>query len=242
MVRQKLLTILLSILLALFLLSGSIACPILVRGLYYFEVDRYELPAETGYSRDTILKAYDEMMDYCTGGGEAAGKVFGTGTLAWSESGKSHFDDVEKLFRLDFWIMGISGGLLLLYLCIRLILRVSRKKPSAALQPYRFLHRGPLFWGPVGLLVCAGILGGIAALDFDAFFVSFHHLFFPGKENWIFSPDKDAIIRVLPENIFADFALVILCVLALGCIICIMADLIHSSQIKRKASAPPLSH
>ena len=93
------LSIILSIILALFILSVSIACPILIRPIFYVQVESLHLPEISGFSAETIMEAYDDVMDYCTGGGEHAGKTFSTGTLAWSEEGKGHFDDVERLFR-----------------------------------------------------------------------------------------------------------------------------------------------
>ena len=37
-------------------------------------------------------------------------------------------------------------------------------------------------------------------MDFDGLFTAFHHLFFPGKENWIFDYRTDEIILILPEE------------------------------------------
>ena len=63
----KLLTLALALLTALFVLSASIAAPILFRPFYYWQVDSLELEAQTGLSHEEITQAYDEMLDYCTG-------------------------------------------------------------------------------------------------------------------------------------------------------------------------------
>ncbi len=247
MVQKKIVTILLSIVIALFLLSGSIACPILIRPLYYSQIDRLNLVERSGYSEETIKTAFNEMMDYCTGGGEDAGIEFGTGELAWSEEGKAHFDDVERLFSLDILIMEISAIIIVVFVGAKIITggddrfgqvstltgHLSNTAPgslgserTALLHPYRFAGHGPLFWGPVILLVVFAIIGVVAAMDFDSFFVKFHHLFFPGKDNWIFDETKDEIIRILPEDVFANFALIILVILIVSCVGCIIADFI----------------
>lgn len=236
MKKSKLLTVLISLILALFLLSAAIACPILIRAFYYAQIQSLFLPEKTGYSEEEIRKAYDEMMDYTAGGGEASGKTFGTGKLIWSEAGKAHFDDVAGLFRLDFVIAGITGGLLLLYLAVFLFRRRKRSSEGESpadgnsFLPYRPLGRGPLFWGPVGLGAVMAVIGGMAAFDFSRFFTAFHHLFFPGKENWIFDPEKDAIIRILPEEVFRNFAIYALVILLAGCLLCILADFVTGKR------------
>ena len=224
MTVRKASTFLISIVLALFLLSASIAFPILNRELYYAEVKRLDLVEKTGYSEEEIREAYDEMMDYCTKGGERAGRTFGTGSLAFSASGKAHFDDVERLFHLDFMILIGSGVLLLLFLAFFLI------KRDSPFLPWRFFRRGPLFWGPVGLLSVFAVIGFFAAVDFNRFFVSFHHLFFPGKENWVFHKKTDAIISILPQEVFQYFGLIVLGTLLLLCAICIILDFVFRKR------------
>ena len=220
-IKNKVLSIILSIIIALFILSFSIACPILIRQIYYVQIDSLHLSESTGYSRETIIEAYDDMMDYCTMGGESAGRTFSTGTLAWSEDGKDHFDDVERLFHLDFIVAGTTGIMIAAYLITVLILRI-RKKPG--IKPYRFLKRGPLFWGPsflLGIILCSTIA---ALCDFDSFFAWFHHLFFPGKENWLFDRNTDEIIKILPSEVFQTFGIIIALLLLVSYTICIIID------------------
>lgn len=251
--RSKLTTVILSIVIAVFILSGSIAAPILNRSLYYSQIESLNLVERTGYSEETIRAAFDEMMDYCVGGGEDSGLEFGTGDLAWSEEGKSHFDDVARLFSMDIFILEVSLGFLLLFLFSRLLIGKDDKigevssqtghlanvapgslgsEKTRFLHPYRFLGRGPLFWGPVVMAALFAVLGAIASRDFDSFFVKFHHVFFPGKDNWIFYEDQDEIIRILPEEVFMNFAIVILVVLLVGCAVSIIADFVVGRRAK----------
>ena len=150
------------------------------------------------------------MMDYCLGGEE-----FSTGVLRWSESGRSHFDDVRALFLLDLWALGIGAVVLaVLLIAIRL----------SGWRPGRILGRGPSFWAGAGLGGLFLVIGGLAALDFDRAFVVFHTLFFPGKDNWVFDPDTDQIINILPQNFFMHCAILTLAILILWCVILIFAD------------------
>ncbi len=188
------------------------------------QIDRLNLVEETGYSEETIREAFDEMMDYCTKGGERGGQTFGTGSLAWSQSGKDHFDDVEKLFALDINILKISGVVVIIFLG----LVVLGKDEELA------LGQGPLFWGPCVLLGTMTVLGVIGAMDFDRFFEGFHHLFFPGKTNWIFDEAEDEIIRILPEVVFRDFAILILALVIILSILSIVLDFRLNGKGRKK--------
>ena len=105
----------LTIALALLALTFSIAVPILCRPFYYAHIGALDMPGRTGWSAETIRAAYDEVLDFCV-----LGAPFGTGELAWSESGMSHFADVRVLFRLDFLLNGLRGFRLLFCICRRL--------------------------------------------------------------------------------------------------------------------------
>lgn len=216
MKHSKLLTIVLALLIAVVLLSASIAAPILCRPFYYAHIDALELVQRTGFTREEIKTAFNEMLDYCLGAEE-----FSTGVLRWSESGKDHFTDVRVLFLLDLKALGIS---ILLLIVLLIAMRLT------AWRPRRLWGRGPAFWAGAGLAVVFLIVGGLAALDFDRAFVVFHALFFPGKDNWLFNPYTDEIINILPQEFFMNCAILILAILILGCIILMVSDLMYSKK------------
>lgn len=193
------------------ILSFSIAVPILFRPFYYVQIDALDLPERTGWSEETIREAYDQVLDFCV-----LGKPFGTGQLAWSESGYSHFADVRGLFLLDFAVLGVTGGIVVLLLILRL---------TGKLSFHRFLGRGPGFWAGVTAGGLVLVVAALAALDFQRAFVVFHALFFPGKDNWIFDPATDQIILVMPEVFFRNCAILIGVVLLVCCAGLILADL-----------------
>lgn len=219
MKQSKLLTVILAIVIAVVLLSASIAAPILCRPFYYAHIDPLELETRSGFTREEIKTAFNEMLDYCLGAEE-----FSTGVLRWSESGKDHFTDVRFLFLLDLKALTVSV-LLLVVLLIAMRL--------AAWRPRRLWGRGPAFWAGAGLAVVFLLVGGLAALDFDRAFVAFHALFFPGKDNWLFNPYTDEIINILPQEFFRNCAILILAILVLGCAILIISDLICSRKKSR---------
>ena len=211
MKTSKLLSVVLSVLIALVVLTGSIAVPLLCRSFYYAHIGPMGLE-DYGLSREEIQTAYDEMMDFCLGKRED----FSAGVLAFSRSGADHFADVRELFLLDLRVLKISVMALGFLLGWCLVGKV---------RPHRFWNRGPGFWAAAGLGAAFLTIGGLAALDFDRAFVIFHSIFFPGKDNWIFDWRTDPIILFLPQDFFRNCAILILALLLLWCAVLIAADL-----------------
>lgn len=199
--------------LALLVLSFSISVPILFRPFYYVQINALNLPQQTGWSAEIIREAYDQVLDFCV-----LGKPFGTGQLAWSESGRSHFADVRGLFLLDFAVLAVTALLTILLLVLH---------KQGRLRFYRFGRRGPGFWAGVLAAGLVLVTGGLAALDFNRAFVVFHAIFFPGKDNWLFDPATDQIILVMPETFFRNCAILIGVVLLVCCGALVCADLLH---------------
>lgn len=193
---SKPLSILLSLALALFFLSAAIAAPILCRPFYYHQIDALDLPEQTGWSEQTIRGAYDEVMDYLV-----FGAPFGTGELRWSESGQAHFADCRTLFRLDFVLLGVSAAVLA-------ALAVLYRRGKIAF--HRFCGRSPAFWAAAGLSAVFLLAALWAVIDFTSLFTAFHHMFFPGKTNWVFDWRTDEIILILPEIFWAKIGALVL--------------------------------
>ena len=204
--KAKLMTALLILTLALFAISAGIAAPILSRSFYIAHVRALDLPAQTGWSEQTIVEAYDDVMRYCLRGGD-----FSTGALGWTDVGRTHFTDVGVLFRLDLRVLGCSAAALILFYLL------SRK-----IRPARLLGRGPSFWAGWGVLTIFAAIGVWGATDFDRAFTVFHHLFFPEKTNWLFDPALDEIILILPEVFFRNCAILALGLMALLCCLYIL--------------------
>lgn len=192
MKESKFLSVLTSLFTALFLLTGAVAVPILWRGFYYLQIGSLKLSYRSGFSKDVIQGAFDQVMDYLVKGAE-----FGTGELKWSQDGMAHFADCRVLFRLDFLILTISAAVLLVLMVLCLTGRV---------KLYRFLDRGPCFWGLMGLTAVFAVLLIWALIDFQGLFTAFHTVFFPGKTNWVFDWRTDQIILILPEDFWARAA------------------------------------
>ncbi len=217
MKKSKWLTVLLAIASALTLLTFSIAVPIMWRPFYYMQIEPLNLPENTGYTEDEIKTAFDEVLDYCIG----ANDEFSVGVLEWSESGKSHFTDCRVLFLLDLRLLVVGAVAVIILLVLSRVLH-RRCAP--------ILKRGPCFWAGAGLGVVFLVIGGYAALDFDRFFTVFHMIFFPGKDNWIFDPNTDPVINLLPETFFLNCAVLIFAILIVGCVLFFIGDFLVFSE------------
>lgn len=209
MKMNKLLSVIMSIAVALALLTGSIAAPILIRPFYYAQIQPLELESASGLSRAEIIRAYDEVLDYCIG----VSDEFSAGALPFSESGSAHFADCRVLFLLDLRLL--AGSLIVIVL-----LKLYDKRHKLP----RLGGHGAPFWGAAGMAAALALIGIAAATDFDRAFIVFHSLFFPGKDNWVFNAATDPVILIMPETFFRSCAILILTVLLIPSAVIIISD------------------
>ena len=178
--------------LVLLVLTVSIGLPIYLRPFYYAHIDALELDQASGFTKDQIRTAYDQVLDYLT----LPGKPFGTGEIAHSQEGAAHFADCKVLFDLNAWVLVGSALVVLGILLVRKRCKLPSLRPAA-------------FWAGVSALTLPIVVGTLAAMDFDRAFVIFHQIFFPGKDNWIFNYYTDPIIQILPQTFFMNCAILI---------------------------------
>ena len=199
-----------AIALVLLIITFSIGLPIYFRPFYYMQIDSYGIKdtiilysnhygwgyTESDITREVIKDAYDEVLDFLT-----LGKEFGTGIFEYSESGKSHFVDCKVLFDLNAIVLVISLVL------VTTILILAKCKVIRLSKLFGF---NMFFYAGCGTLAVFGIVGALAAVNFDRAFEIFHKLLFPGKTNWYFDPATDRIILALPQEFFMGCAILIL--------------------------------
>lgn len=207
---------------AVLLVTVAVSVPILVRPFYYLQIDALQLEETTGYTKETMIEAYDQMMDYCL-----FDTPFGTGSLAYSEEGAQHFADVAFLFRLNFVLLGVALVVFLLALLAPWVTQYSLPRP---------LGRGWRFWGSVLPMVFFVAVGIAALYDFNGLFVAFHQLFFPGKTNWLFNPKTDQIITILPETFFMSCGFLIIGVLVALAVALMISDFHQRSEVREPST------
>lgn len=215
--KNRIITAVFGIALAVLILTVSIGLPIYFRPFYYIQIDALDMVEKTGYEYEVIKAAYDEVLDYLT----LPWCEFGTGELKHSESGAAHFADCLVLFNLNAVALIIS-------LAVVIVLLLLKRSGKVELLSPRGLHIG--FWSGASLLGVFGIVAALAATNFDRAFVVFHSIFFPGKTNWYFNPFTDEIIRVMPQTFFMNCAILIVS----SIILISLALIVHALVLKAR--------
>lgn len=196
------LNILLSLALVLFIISAAVVVTLNFRPLYYFDIDFLDIPAYSGYSREEIVQNYDALIRYNSVFGE---KTLQFPTLAMSETGRIHFEEVKVVFVFFEVLAIISGALSVLGIA------------------YRIKHKNPGYLLLAGILTVGipAILAAFIAMNWEKVFVLFHKLVF-NNDYWIFDPLTDPVIMILPDTFFMHCAVMILALVVLGSAVCLV--------------------
>lgn len=207
MKKYVLLNIIYGIVLFFFIISLAISLPILCRFIHTLCIEPMHI-VETlnnytgqNYTYDDVVEAYNEVLNYCVFYTE-----FGAGKLLYPEADVLHFEDCRVLFTLDLSV------LLVTFIAIIVFKIIEKKKRVIMFKPVTYLVTGIL------TIVLPLVLGGLCAIDFNAAFIKFHEIFFPGKDNWWFDPKVNYIVLILPEDFFMVCAIVIGAGVLLGAI------------------------
>ena len=189
--------ILISLCLALFIISASVTITLNFRPLYYHDISSLQIEETSGFSKKVIRENYDALIDY--------NQFFYSGklklTLPMSREGKIHFEEVKRIF------VGIE------YLCvITLILSCFLIKRKIRSRNIDFLRSASII--TVLLPVIVGIL---CAFNWDAAFTLFHEIMFR-NDYWIF--DEATVIMILPDAFFFHCAVMIILLILIGSLLC----------------------
>lgn len=167
------------------LLSAAILATIYLAWLLYpLEIDFLDLESVVYMKKADILTNFHILMRYLTlpWVTELAMPSFSS-----SADGLHHFQDVKQLFH-------ITQGIFLLTLPILLsFYKNVLKKGYGSLYRNGFIRAALV---PVVVLIAGAVLG------FDQFFTLFHQVLFPGDSTWLFNPNMDPVIYILPQEFF----------------------------------------
>ena len=197
---KKIYHTLLSLVLTLTIISVSVVITLAFRPLYYLDMKALDLPARSGYTEEEIRENYDVLIDYNLSLGK---EKLEFPSLAMSEPGRIHFEEVKVIFNLFEYLA--LGGVLLSGLGIVLC---ARRKEFLYLKLTSILA-----------VALPAVLGLFVALNWDRAFVTFHRLAFD-NDYWLFDPLTDPVITILPDTFFLHCALMILGCVVLGSVVC----------------------
>ncbi len=191
----KITDLLIGIIFTLLFISIAVVITVNFRPLYYMDIDALNIETDSGIQKDVILENYNALIDYSS--------PFYKGelqfpSLAASESGLSHFEEVKNIFT-SFYILGAVT----LILGVIIIIYKSRRKEISY-----------LLVSAITAIVLPLLLGLLMGINFDKTFILFHKLFF-NNNDWLFDPATDPVITILPDTFFMHCAILIILIVIL---------------------------
>ncbi|MCK1913687.1 TIGR01906 family membrane protein [Clostridioides difficile] len=210
---KKFLNVLFSICISIVIIVGVINFTVGFKQLYYFDIDYLNISELSGLSKDDIKLNYDYLIDYNLNKNVSEFKL---PTLKSSPQGKIHFEEVMNIFQN----INKLAKLLLVVSLVGIILSVKNKN-------IKILKTTSITLIIMPLLLTVPIL-----LNFEKSFIIFHKLLFR-NDYWIFNPDLDPVINILPEEFFFHSGMMILIlILLVSIVLFVMYKLCKSLSIK----------
>ena len=164
---------------------------------YQKEYEKYHVLEDLDMKMEDVMYVTEEMMAYLRGDRKelkVITTVEGKRIVFFNEQDRFHMEEVQWLFLGGIRLRKYAG--VLLVVCVLILLR--RKE-----NLFRILSKS--WYIVLGIFLAMAALIGIMVLwNFDAIFLLFHELFFD-NDLWIFDPNTDYMIRMLPEGLFFDF-------------------------------------
>ncbi|CZR76759.1 TPA: TIGR01906 family membrane protein [Clostridioides difficile] len=210
---RKFLNVLFSVCISIVIIVGVINFTVGFKQLYYFDIDYLNISELSGLSKDDIKLNYDYLIDYNLNKNVSEFKL---PTLKSSPQGKIHFEEVRNIFQN----INKLAKLLLVVSLVGIILSVKNKN-------IKILKTTSITLIIMPLLLTVPIL-----LNFEKSFIIFHKLLFR-NDYWIFNPDLDPVINILPEEFFFHSGMMILIlILLVSIVLFVMYKLCKSLSIK----------
>ncbi|WPL38911.1 TIGR01906 family membrane protein [Malacoplasma iowae] len=216
------LSIIFFISLFLFLLSFSIAMPVLNRWFYFVQIKTLNISEISGYSYNDIVYSYNKLLDYLT----FPWASFDLGVFKYSQEGKEHFQDTKVLFMIDLSILIVTSIICLVFVIVNW--RIKNK------FLVKVLNKSIGFWVSIISLILILLIVFLVSLDFEKAFIIFHKIFFKGKDNWVFDPTVDPIIKILPEQFFLNSFIFIAVVYLFSHLVIISKEVVLLKKRKNK--------
>ena len=187
---KKILNTFISFSLAIFIMSGSVILGLRFKSIYYYDISYLNITNMTGLSKEEIKENYDYLINYNLNNSV---EEFKLPTLQSSIQGKIHFEEVRNIFQVIKKIFYLSFILSI----VGVIFNIKQKN-------IRFLNTTSIV--TIGLPI---ILAIPLIINFNYFFIKFHELVF-SNDYWIFDPNIDPVINMLPEEVFFHIGILIL--------------------------------
>lgn len=200
---KKLADLAAAVILMLFILSAAVTLTLVFQPLYRHDVQKLNLAEQTGYSEEEIMENYNALIAYNV---SPFIKELEFPTLAMSEEGRIHFEEVKTIFQLFLWMFLVTA-------LISAIITVWKTKRGQ----YGYLKLTGIL-----TLIVPTICGALVAVNWERAFVLFHEIAF-ANDYWLFDPVTDPVITILPDAFFLHCAVMIMLLVAAGAAVCFAA-------------------
>ena len=191
------LTALGSALLILGLLIASIEMFAVSPDFYQREYKKLGTAQSIGISEDDLIRVTDKLIRYTTGAEDnlnIQAEIQGQMQEVFGEREKAHMVDVKALYLGARTVRTVSLVLAAVLIAAAFL---AGKRDALRVLCRSFLRVS------VGFVVVVGAIALYAAVDFTAFWTSFHHVFFT-NDLWLLDPRTDVLIQMVPEQFFSD--------------------------------------
>lgn len=188
---------------SLFTLGISVIFTLNLNIIYKYCIDKFRLKYVVNLSKEDIMSDYNRLINYLQ---NPFNKKLSFNNFIMSKNGEIHFFEVKRIFLVIYLIIIIIFLLALIYIVLN---KFNNKK----LYIYKDLN-----YGANTLILFITIIASSIYFDFSKAFIIFHKIVF--KNNyWIFDENLDPIIKVLPEEVFMIYAVIILIMVLLFIIV-----------------------
>ncbi|MDY6227852.1 MAG: TIGR01906 family membrane protein [Clostridium sp.] len=162
--------------------------------IYHYSINKYSLDKLGNISKEMLIKDFNTLIKYLQNPFIEKLKF---NNFSMSINGEFHFYEVKRIF---LFIYGITIFIALLFIVLFIVNRIIGKK----IYFYKILNYG----ANTLIFIIISFLSAIF-IDFSKAFVVFHKIFF-NNDYWIFDERTDPIIKVLPEEVFMLYSIVII--------------------------------
>lgn len=191
-----------SVILAVLVITFAAKISLSFKGIYYYDIEKLNISEDVNMDKQVIKANYNVIIDYVHGKSEELNMP----DFKMSQSGRTHFEDVKKLFSQIDIIFRIT----LIISAIGTVI-FSRNKLYAYLK-----------YSAGILIVIPLVLSIFAFTDFNFIFTLFHKISF-SNDLWLFDPKEDPVINILPEKYFMHQAIFIMLIILISAMLMLFA-------------------
>ncbi len=207
---RKIFKFIFSIAFSLMIIIGAINFTVGFKELYYFDIDYLNISENTGITEEEIKLNYDYLIDYNL---DKKVEEFEMPTIPSSREGAIHFEEVRAIFQ------GLKN---IFYICVIIsIVGLFYYIKNNDFEIFKKISKT--------LIIMPIIMALPLVINFEKSFIIFHEIMF-SNDYWIFDPDLDPVINILPEEFFFHSGIMILGIILVSSIILYSISKIKKSK------------